>query len=85
MILFSAPTCDKCTYIKMNFNLKELGIKVCELTEDNAESLALLAWHGLVKKAEEGLPILVVERENLVIRGSENIIKFLERKKLVHN
>lgn len=81
MILFSAPTCDKCTYIKKNFNLKELGVKVCELTEDNAEGLALLAWHGLVKRAEEGLPILVVEKEKLVIRGSENIARYLERKK----
>lgn len=81
MILFSAPACDKCTYIKKNFNLKELGIRVEELTEDNPEGLALLAWHGLVKRAEEGLPILVVEKEKLVIRGQENIVKYLERKK----
>jgi hypothetical protein len=85
MILFSAPTCEKCTYIKNNFDLKELGVRVEELTEDNAEGLALLAWHGLVKRAEEGLPILVVEREKLVIRGSDNIVKYLERRKSFRN
>lgn len=85
MILFSTPNCEKCTYIKNSFDLKGLGIRVAELTEDNAEALALLAWHGLVKRAEEGLPILVIENEKLIIRGSENIAKYLERKALRKN
>lgn len=85
MILFSTPTCEKCTYIKNKFNLKHLGVKVEELTDDNADGLALLAWHGLVKKAEEGLPILVNEKERIIIRGSENIAKYLERQIFLKN
>ncbi len=82
MILFSTPTCEKCTNIKKQFDLKSMGIRVEELTEDNSEGLALLAWHGLVKRAEEGLPILVLEREKIVIRGYENIARYLEKRTL---
>lgn len=80
MILFSAPTCDKCKEIKEGFDLRSLGVEVMELTEDNAEALAQLAFYSLVKKAEEGLPILVLKEKEIAIRGAENIKKFLENK-----
>jgi len=82
MILFSTPACEKCSYIKKRFNLKSMGVRVEELTEDNAEGLALLAWHGLVKRAEEGLPILVIDSGKIVIRGYENVTRFLEKQLL---
>jgi hypothetical protein len=85
MVLFSSPECEKCTVIKSEHDLNSLGVRVHELTDDNAEGLALLAWHSLVKKAEEGLPILIDEKEQIVLRGSENITKYLERKKRQDN
>lgn len=79
MILFSSPTCEKCKIVKEKFNLKDIGVRVEELNEENAEGLALLAWYQLVKKAEEGLPLFHNEKEGLTIQGAENICKYLER------
>ncbi len=80
MILFSTPTCGKCKEIKESFDLKKLGVEVKELTEDNPDALAWLAYYELVKKAENGLPIMVLKESNVVITGAENIKKFLQNK-----
>lgn len=80
MILFSTPSCEKCREIKENFDLKGLGVEVMELTEDNAEALAQLAYYNLVKKAEEGLPILVLKDREIIIRGAKDISNFLKNK-----
>lgn len=79
MILFSSPTCEKCKIVKENFDLKNIGVRVEELTEENDEGLALLAWYELVKKAEEGLPILHDEKQGITLQGEENISKYLQR------
>ncbi len=79
MILFSSPTCEKCKIVKENFDLKSIGVKVEELTEDNDEGLAMLAWLELVKKAEEGLPLLHDEKHGITLQGADNITKYLER------
>ncbi len=80
MILFSTPSCDKCKEIKDGFDLKKLGVEVQELTEDNPQALAALAYYELVKKAEEGLPIMVIKESEIVITGADNIKKFLQNK-----
>lgn len=79
MILFSSPHCEKCKIVKEKFDLKGIGVRVEELTEDNEEGLALLAWYELVKKAEEGLPLFYDEKSGLVIQGADNICKYFER------
>lgn len=79
MILFSTPTCEKCKDVKEKFDLKGIGVRVEELTDENDEGLALLAWYELVKKAEEGLPLFHDEKQGITLQGAENICKYLER------
>ena len=61
MTLFTKPNCKKCDYIKEAVNLEEKGVRIEELTPQNVESLAHLAWHELVSVAETSLPILVLD------------------------
>ncbi len=79
MILFSSPGCEKCKIVKESFDLKSIGVRVEELTEDNADGLAMLAWYELVKKAEEGLPLFHDEKQGLTLQGAENITKYLQK------
>lgn len=61
MTLFTKEGCEKCEYVKKSVDLKKLGVQVEILSPDNPESLAHLAWHGLVRTAETQLPILVLD------------------------
>lgn len=76
MTLFTKPDCKKCDYIKDAVNLELLGVNVEELTVDNIDALAHLAWHELVSKAETSLPILVLD-DSSHITGAINIKNFL--------
>ena len=44
-----------------------MDIMIQELSPDNPEALAELAWHELVEKAERELPIMVIG--NKVLKG----------------
>jgi len=59
--LFTKEGCEKCEYVKKSVDLKKLGVQVEILSPDNPDSLAHLAWHGLVRVAETQLPILVLD------------------------
>lgn len=72
MTLFTKPDCKKCDYIKDVVDLELLGVNVEELTIDNIEALAHLAWHELVSMAETTLPILVLD-DSSYITGAINI------------
>ncbi len=61
MTLFTKPDCGKCEYVKKHVDLDRLGVQVEVLGPENADALAHLAWHGLVKVAEKSLPILVLD------------------------
>jgi disulfide oxidoreductase YuzD len=55
-----------------------LPSKVTDLNiQEAVETLAHLAWHEAVEKAEEILPILVTD-ESKVITGAINIKRYLE-------
>lgn len=65
MILFTSRRCGRCKEIREVFNLDALDIEDVVLTDDNADGLAELAWHGLVEKAKLSLPILVDDDGNV--------------------
>lgn len=58
MKLFTKPGCQKCDYIKKEFNLEDLGVEILDI--ETVEGLALLAWYELVRTAEKELPILLI-------------------------
>jgi hypothetical protein len=74
--LFTKEGCEKCEYVKKSVDLEKLGVRVEILGEDNAESLAHLAWHELVSLAETQLPILVLE-DNSTLTGAIRIKNYL--------
>jgi hypothetical protein len=76
MTLFTKVGCTKCDYIKDQFQLDALGIKIEELSPNNPDALAHLAWHELVETAKKELPILVLD-DNSSISGAIPIKKYL--------
>ena len=78
MTLFTKVGCTKCDYIKDQFQLDALGIKIEELSPNNPDALAHLAWHELVETAKKELPILVLD-DNSSISGAIPIKKYLTR------
>ena len=61
MTLFTKDNCGKCDFVKQHVDLNHLGVQVEVLGPENPDSLAHLAWHGLVNEAEKNLPILVLD------------------------
>jgi glutaredoxin 2 len=78
MTLFTKSLCSACQEIKMDFDLKALGVQVDELGPENPEALAHLAWHELVEDAEKNLPILVLN-DSSAIMESDDIRTYLRR------
>lgn len=76
MTLFTKDNCDKCEFVKKQFDLEEMGVKIEVLGPENPDALAHLAWHGLVSVAEKSLPILVLD-DNSYIDGAIRIKKHL--------
>ncbi len=76
MTLFTKEHCDKCEYVKNNFDLGSMGVNIEVLGPENPDALAHLAWHGLVGVAEKMLPILVLD-DSSHIAGALNIKKYL--------
>ncbi|MFH1672184.1 MAG: hypothetical protein ABIF87_01970 [Pseudomonadota bacterium] len=57
--------------------MQKLGIEEAELSADNAQALAMLAWCELVEAVEtKGLPILVAESR--VLYGKDEIETYLQ-------
>lgn len=81
MTLFTKVNCEKCDFVKKNFDLASMGIAVEVLGPENPDALAHLAWHGLVDVAEKALPILVLD-DSSHISGAIPIKKYLST--LVH-
>jgi hypothetical protein len=59
MTLFTKPECPLCDRLKNQFDLAVMQVNVEVLGTENADSLAHLAWHGLVETARKTLPLLV--------------------------
>jgi hypothetical protein len=76
MILFTKPNCKKCDWLKKRVDLKALDVLVMELTPDDYNSLAELAWYEAVNIAQESLPILVL-KNHAKIKGVINIRNYL--------
>ncbi len=76
MTLFIKEGCAKCEYVKKSVDLAKLGVKVEVLSSDNADALAHLAWHELVKVAETQIPILVLD-DSSAITGAIRIKNYL--------
>jgi len=76
LTLFTKPGCEKCEYVKKSVDLKGLGVREEVLGPDNPDSLAHLAWHGLVAVAETQLPILVLDDSSSII-GAVRIKNYL--------
>jgi glutaredoxin len=77
--LFTKNDCRKCDNIKAAFDLGKLGIEVTTITEDDAETLAALAWYELVDLVDQGaLPILVLN-DGSHIKYELPIRRFLEQ------
>ncbi len=76
MTLFTKINCEKCEFVKKNFDLGGMGIKLEVLGPDNPDALAHLAWHGLIDVAEKALPILVLD-DMSHISGAIPIKKYL--------
>mgnify|MGYP005833197549 CR=1 FL=1 len=76
MVLFTKDGCTSCDYIKKNFDLPRLGVEVKDLSPENAEVLADLAWYGLVEEAGKRLPILVSDDETPYL-GAEAVRDYL--------
>jgi glutaredoxin len=74
--LFTKEGCEKCDYVKKSVDLKKLGVQVEVLSPEDPESLAHLAWHGLVRTAETQLPILVLD-DSSAMTGAIRIKNFL--------
>jgi glutaredoxin 2 len=79
MTLFTKDGCQKCDYVKGKFDLKALGVKVENLSLDNPEALAHLAWHELISVAEKNLPILVLD-DSTYIADVVPIMRYLKEK-----
>ena len=76
MTLFTKAGCEKCDYVKKSVDLKKLGVQVEVLSPDDPDSLAHLAWHGLVRTAETQLPILVLD-DSSALTGAIRIKNYL--------
>lgn len=76
MTLFTKAGCEKCDYVKKSVDLKKLGVRVEVLGPDDPDSLAHLAWHGLVRIAETQLPILVLD-DSSSLTGAIRIKNYL--------
>ncbi len=61
MTLFTKKECNLCEQLKQKFDLGAMQVNIEVLDNDNADSLAHLAWHGLVETARKTLPILVLD------------------------
>ncbi len=61
MTLFTKDDCVLCDQLKSKYDLQSMEVVVEVLGGDNAESLAHLAWHGLVETARKTLPLLVLD------------------------
>lgn len=59
MTLFTKPECSLCDRLKSQFDLAAMQVNVEVLGTENVDSLAHLAWHGLVETARKILPLLV--------------------------
>lgn len=77
MTLFTKEGCQKCEYVKKNFDLCALNVNIEVLSKENADALAHLAWHELISVAEKTLPILVLD-DSTYIAGALPIKKYLE-------
>ena len=77
--MFTKPGCEKCHYIMDKFDLGSLGVAHEDLSPDNADALAHLAWHELVDVAERELPILVLD-DNSHIAGAIKIKSYLAKR-----
>ena len=76
MTLFTKEGCEKCDFVKKSVDLKKLGVQVEVLGPENPDSLAHLAWHGLVRIAETQLPILVLD-DSSTLTGAIRIKNYL--------
>jgi hypothetical protein len=74
--LFTKEGCEKCDFVKKSVDLQKIGVKVEVLGPENPESLAHLAWHGLVRIAETQLPILVLD-DSSALTGAIRIKNYL--------
>jgi glutaredoxin 2 len=74
--LFTKAGCEKCDYVKKSVDLKKLDVRVEVLSPDDPDSLAHLAWHGLVRTAETQLPILVLD-DSSALTGAIRIKNYL--------
>ena len=74
MTLFTKPLCSRCDQLKEKFDLSAMQVQVEVLDNHNADSLAHLAWHGLVETARKTLPILVLDDSSAIddFSGIEN-------------
>jgi len=79
--LFTKEGCEKCDYVKKSVDLKKLGVRVEILSADNPDSLAHLAWHGLVRIAETAAAILVLDDSSALTGLSASKITGLGRGK----
>lgn len=61
MTLFTKRECVLCDRLKKQFDLSAMKVREEVLDGDNADSLAHLAWHGLVDTARKTLPLLVLD------------------------
>ncbi|MBU1709391.1 MAG: hypothetical protein KKE17_05225 [Proteobacteria bacterium] len=61
MTLFTKRECVLCDRLKKQFDLSAMKVQVEVLDGDNADSLAHLAWHGLVDTARKTLPLLILD------------------------
>ena len=66
MTLFTKQDCLLCQQLKNRFDLSAMQVSVEQLDRDNADSLAHLAWHGLVETARKTLPLLVKDDSSTV-------------------
>ncbi|MEW5725445.1 MAG: hypothetical protein AB1896_20200 [Thermodesulfobacteriota bacterium] len=79
MTLYTKVNCVKCDKIKERFDLNKLGVRVKEITQDDPEVLADLAWHELLDLVEKGaLPILLLN-DGSVINYYTPIRRYLEK------
>jgi glutaredoxin len=76
MTLFTKKNCGKCEYVKDHVDLKQAGVTVKVLSNENYEALAELAWHELVTVAETTMPILVLDNDTS-ITGAIKIKNYL--------
>ena len=57
-----------------------MSVTIQELTGDNPDALAQLAWCELVEEAQKELPLLVVNGSR-VLRGKNEVEAYLKRRK----